>query len=281
MKKRTIDIATIIGIVLAFGLVIFGMIVDTDSETKMISGFTIEKLENFLDIPSIFIVLGGTLGALLMMFPINQFAKIIKHTRILFMPNKYDPMKYIETLVESAKKARMSGLLSLEEDAAQMDDMFLKNGIQMVVDSVDPEIVTAQLEDWMANIEARHAQECSLYDKGASLAPGFGMIGTLIGLVNLMKNLTDVASVGPSMAVALITTFYGSLLANAVFMPIAHKLRVRHDEEALCLNIISEGIQSIQAGENPNFIQTKLMNMLPEYQQKKLAKTMGSADSAE
>ena len=153
-----------------------------------------------------------------------------------------------------------------------MDDVFLKNSIQMIVDSVDPENVKVQMESWIDSVEERHLQECSFYEKGAALAPGFGMIGTLIGLINLMKKLDDIDSVGPNMAVALITTFYGSVMANVIFTPIANKLMVRHDEEYLCMRIISEGIQSIQAGENPNLIQERLLHMLPEYKQSKLRK---------
>ncbi len=272
MKKKAIDIATIIGVVLSFGLVFFGIIVVVDNDTKAITGINMDALINFYDLPSVLIVIGGTIGVLLMMFPITQFTKIIKHASILYMPKVYDPAKYITELTEIAQKARVSGLLSLEEDVAQMDDMFMKNSVQMIVDSVDPEAVKAQMEEWMGHIEGRHEQECSFYDKGAAIAPGFGMIGTLIGLVNLMKNLSDINSVGPSMAVALITTFYGSVLSNVVFMPIGNKLRVRHEEEFLCLLIISEGVQAIQAGENPKFIETKLLNMLPEYKQKELIK---------
>ncbi len=274
MKKKAIDIASIIGFILAFGLVVFGIGVVTDSDTKAITGFNPGLFINFYDLPSIFIVIGGTIGALFLMFPLSQFGKIGKHLMIIFMPTKYDEAKYIETIVETAKKARMSGLLSLEEDIAQMGDLFMKNSVQMIVDSVDPEIVKSQMSDWMDNLDDRHTSDFAFYDKGAALAPGFGMIGTLIGLVNLMKNLQDIASVGPSMAVALITTFYGSLLANALFMPISNKLRVRHEEEMMCLSLVKEGVQSIQAGENPNFIQTKLINMLPEYKIKKISKTM-------
>ena len=276
MKKRSIDFASIIGILLAIVLVIFGIMVQTNPETKAITGFTTTTLMNFVDIPSIFIVMGGTLGCLLIMFPLSQFMKIPKHMQIIYMPKQYDAPKYIDIIVESAKKARMSGLLSLEEDADQIHDVFLKNSLRMIVDSVDPD-----MESWMDSIDERHIQECAFYDKGGAIAPGFGMIGTLIGLINLMKNLSDIDSVGPNMAVALITTFYGSFLSNVIFLPIANKLRVRHEEEYLCMRIISEGIQAIQAGENPNLIQSRLLNMLPEYKQKKILKKTGGAQPAE
>lgn len=266
--KRSTDIATIIGLVLAFGFMFFGVITNTDPITKEIS-FVMANLLNFFDPTSLLIVVGGTFACLMVMFPLQQFMKIPKHLLILVMPKKYEPTKYIETLVECAKKARISGLLALEEDTAQMEDPFVKNSIQMVVDSVDPEKVKLQMESWLDNIDERHAQERAFYDKGAALGPAFGMIGTLIGLVNMMRNLQDSATVGPNMAVALITTFYGSILANVIFTPIANKLKVRHEEEYLCMRIVCEGVEAIQAGENPKLIQDKLLHILPEYKKKK------------
>ena len=276
MKKRSIDIASIIGFLMAIGLVVFGIITKTElvNGAKVMSIQTI-NMKNFVDPASIMIVVGGVIGCLFIMFPLAQFAKIPKHLKIIFMPKQYVTTKYITILVECAKKARMSGLLSLEEDANQMDDPFLKNSIQMIVDSVDPENVKMQMESWMDSIEERHIQECAFYEKGAALAPGFGMIGTLIGLINMMTDLSDIDKVGPNMAVALITTFYGSLLANVIFSPIASKLMVRHDEEYLCMIIVSEGVQAIQAGENPNLIEERLLHMLPEYKQNKLRKKGG------
>jgi chemotaxis protein MotA len=205
--------------------------------------------------------------ALMVSFPGSQLAKVPKHMRIVLMPKKYDPGAYIGQLVEFAKKARINGLLALEEDLAGIDDTFLKNSMMMVVDSVDPEKVKQQLEARLDHMDDRHAQERALYSKGASYAPAFGMIGTLIGLINLLKDMADVSTIGPNMAVALITTFYGTVLSNLIFTPIANKLQSRHEEEFLCNMIICEGVQAIQAGENPKFIQERLMNLLPQYKQ--------------
>lgn len=266
--KRKIDLMTILGLTLAVALMFVGIILSKDINTGEYSiGFV--NLKNFWDPTSVAIVIGGTFGALMIMFPASQFTKIGKHMSILFMPKQYDPKKYIDKLIELAKKARINGLLSLEEDAAEIDDAFMKNSIQMIVDSLDPEKVKIQMESWLDDMDERHYQERTFYDNGAALGPAFGMIGTLIGLINMMKSLSDVESVGPNMAVALITTFYGSLLANLIFSPISNKLRVRHDEEFLCKRIISEGVQAIQSGENPNLIRDRLMNMLPEYKKKR------------
>ncbi len=293
--KRAIDIASIVGIILAFGLVVFGMVygdvpeldsseqpvLDENGDPVVNKGIDFGRMGAFIDPPSIAIVIGGTIGTLVLMFPLSQMAKVPKHLAIVFMPKQYVPSKYIETLVECARKARMSGLLALEEDAANMTDPFMKNGIQMTVDSVDPEKVKTQMESWLDNIDERHAQERSFYDKGAALAPAFGMIGTLIGLVLMLGNLTDIESVGPNMAVALLTTFYGSILANIIFAPISNKLRVRHDEEYLCMRIVCEGVQAIQAGENPNLIQDRLLNLLPTYAQKKYSGGGGDGEGGD
>ncbi|MEG2770023.1 MAG: MotA/TolQ/ExbB proton channel family protein, partial [Oscillospiraceae bacterium] len=141
-------------------------------------------------------------------------------------------------------------------------DEFTRNSLMLVVDSVDPEKVKMLLESELDYLDERHAQAREFYDKGAAFGPAMGMLGTLIGLINLLKQMDDPSALGPAMAVALITTFYGSLLANLVFSPISAKLKARHDEEYLCKMIISEGVQSIQAGENPRFIEEKLTQFL-------------------
>lgn len=262
--KRVFDIATVIGFAMAIGLVIFGILSTKDLETGKLS-FSTGNLTAFWDPASAAIVIGGTFGCLFIMYPIAQFKKIPKHMKVIFLPQKFTAYDYIDILVESAKQARMNGLLSLEETANSMTDPFLKSSIQMIVDSVDPETVQSQMEAWIENVSERHVQECTFYDKGAAIAPGFGMIGTLIGLINLMKNLSDIDSVGPNMSVALITTLYGSFIANVVFMPFSTKLSVRHEEEFLCMMLVFEGVKGIQAGESPTLIQSRLMNMLPEY----------------
>ncbi|MCI2047883.1 MAG: motility protein A [Faecalibacterium sp.] len=277
--KRKIDINTLLGLVLGLGCMFLSIIISKDGVTGAYS-ISVINLGNFIDPMSILIVFGGTIAALMIMFPVSQFTHIPKHLQIILMPHTYEPTKYIETLVECAKKARINGLLALEEDLNAMDDPFMKQSIQMVVDSVDPEKVRTQMESWLDSMDERHAQERAFYDKGAAMGPAFGMVGTLIGLINMMKNLSDTASVGPNMAVALVTTFYGSLLANLIFSPISNKLQVRHEEEYLCLSLVSEGVQAIQAGENPNVIQEKLLRMLPAYKQKKYTGAAG-AEGAE
>ena len=259
---RGFDINSFLGLIIAMVLMVIGIILtkSTDEATgEAVYIINWASLLNFWDPTSVFIVVGGTFASLMIAFPVSQFAKIPKHMGIIFSPKKYTPESYIEQIVTCAKKARINGLLALEEDVNQMTNAFLKSSLMMVVDSVDPDKLNEQLEASLENLDERHGQDCSFYDKGAALAPAFGMIGTLIGLINMLKDLQDIESIGPNMAVALITTLYGSMLANILFMPIANKLRMRHEEEYLCMKIVSEGVKGIQAGENPNFIEERLL----------------------
>lgn len=257
------DLMSILGWILGTLLILGGMITSTDPTTKAVS-FSVENIINFGDVPSVLIVIGGTITALMVSFSGKQLAKFPKHLKIIFAPTKYKPEDYIGQIVEFAKKARVSGLLALEEDLDKVEDQFMKNSLMMVVDSVEPEKVKLQLETQLDYLDERHAQDRAIYDKGSSYAPAFGMIGTLIGLINLMQNLSDVGAIGPNMGVALITTFYGTILSNFIFSPISNKLKIRHEEEYLCKMIICEGVQAIQAGENPNFIEERLAQLLPK-----------------
>lgn len=252
------DIMSLLGWILAIGLMIFGIIFD--GETNQI---VMANLGNFFNVPSIAITIGGTFAALMVSFPLKTFAQIPKHLKIVLFPKKYDPRKYITELVEFAKEARVNGLLALEDKLNNTKDEFLKNSLMLVVDSVDPEKVKTLLETELDYLDDRHAQAREFYEKGAAFGPAMGMLGTLIGLVNMLQKMSDPDALGPQMAVALITTFYGSLLANVLFTPVANKLKVRHEEEYLCKMIISEGVQAIQAGENPRFIEEKLVQLLP------------------
>ena len=274
--KRKLDIMSIAGLVLALLLIVLGIVIVKNPADEG-GGYQIlgSNLKTFFNLPGAVLVLGGTIAAMMLSFPFEQFARVPKHIRIIFIPQQFVPEEYIAKLVECAKKARINGLLALEEDVNSIKDAFLKNSLQMVVDSIDPEKVAVQIERWAQNIDERHFQERAFYDKGAQLAPALGLVGTLVGLINMFKNLSDISMVGASMAVALITTFYGACLAYLVFSPISNKLRARHDEEYLCMEIVYEGIQAIQSGENPNLIQEKLEHLLPAYRQKDLSVKQG------
>lgn len=271
------DIMTILGWIV--GLVLIGFGITFQQATDVAAAeFIWTNLKNFLDYPSLAITCGGTMAALMVAFPISAFGKVGKHLKICIFPTKYDPFSYIDQIVEFAKEARMKGLLSLEDKLNETKDVFLKNSLMLVVDSVDPEKVHNLLEAELDHLDERHAQDRTFYDKGGAFAPGFGMIGTLIGLVNMLKQMSDPDALGPAMAVALLTTLYGSMLANLFFSPISNKLRIRHDEEYLCKVLICEGVEAIQAGENPNFIQEKLEKLV--FKGKK-RKSTGKADDDE
>lgn len=270
--KRKLDLMSIIGMFLAIAFIVGSIMLQSVTAEDGTKSFEIwpQNLGSFYDLPSIGIVVGGVIAVLMISFPLDQFARIPKHLRIIFSPQQFVPEEYIGVLVECAKKARINGLLALEEDANAVEDVFLRNSLQMIVDSIDPEKVKYQMESWVNSVEERHIQERNFYDKGAAYGPAFGMIGTLIGLINMLKSLEDVSSVGPAMSVALVTTFYGSCLANIFFAPISNKLKVRHDEEYICMLIVCEGVQSIQSGENPKLIEDKLIHLLPNYRREKL-----------
>ena len=178
--KRKLDIMSITGLVLGLALIVMGIVlVKTPADEG--GGYQIltVNLKTFFNLPGAAIVLGGTIAALMLSFPLEQFARVPKHIRIIFMPQRYVPEEYITRLVYFAKKARISGLLALEKDVNSIKGAFLKNSLQLIVDSIDPEKVKTQMELWSQSIEERHIQERAFYDKGAQLAPAFGLVGTL------------------------------------------------------------------------------------------------------
>lgn len=251
------DLSTLIGIVLGFVIIVVSITMDD-----------IKAINNFINMPSLFIVVGGTIMAIVASYPFSILKNIPSHMRILFQGKRFHNMSCIETLVEFAMEARKNGLLALEQKAEELKEPFFKYAIMMIVDSHDPQDVRTLLNDELYYMTTRHETEIGIYEKGTVLAPAFGMTGTLIGLINMLMglNLADGASdsLGASMSVALITTFYGCLLANLFFAPIAKKLTIRNDEEYLYKQLIIEGVLSIQAGDNPKFLKEKLYCYLKE-----------------
>lgn len=223
----------------------------------------------FWDLPSVGIVVGGTIAALITCYPMGILKSVPKHILTAVKGRQHDPMEYIDTIVEFAMIARKSGLLALEEKANALEDPFLKQGLFLIVDAIDSDKVKELLEGDLNYLEVRHDDGAGFWDKGAAFAPAFGMVGTLIGLIKMLAalNFSDsggAAAIGMGMSLALVTTFYGVLLANLVFTPISSKLRLRHAEETLCKEIIIEGVLSIQSGENPKFIREKLVSFLAQ-----------------
>ena len=231
------------------------------------NGIDFELLKNFISAPSIFITFGGTIFALVAAFPFKTFAHLPKHLKLVFGRNQKDPYKYVEIITELSRQARQKGLLSLEEKAMGFEDEFLRDSLLLVVDAVDSDKLKAWCDQKISNMQRRNQEERKFYEMGAALAPAFGMIGTLIGLVNMLKamNLEGGPDVlGSNMSVALITTFYGALLANCIFLPMANKIEIAQDREMLFNEMIVEGVISIKEGENPRFIREKLMNFLSD-----------------
>ena len=257
------DIMSILGWVLMIVLIVYGIVFDKDA------GLVLDNLKNFWDVNSVAVVLGGVITALMVSFPMNMFTKIPRHLKIIFMPKKYNPRDYIDQVVDLAEEARTSGLLSLEAKLEECKDEFLKNGMMLVVDAVDAEKVKSILESELEYLDERHAQDRAFYDRASGYGPAFGMIGTLMGLTNMLNQLDDPDAIAPAMALALVTTFYGSVLSNGVFTPISNKLKIRHEEEYLCKMIVMEGIQGIQAGDAPRFLREKLEQLIPGYLVKK------------
>jgi chemotaxis protein MotA len=240
-----VDIATLLGIFLGIGSILWGM---------MGGG----SLSTFVEFRSMAITFGGAIAGTLIAFPFSRVVQTFKIAGKIFQKQEQDPESVIATLVAFAERARRDGLLALEDEAQHLPDPFLQKGIQLVVDGTDPELVRSILEIELSFLEERHKQGQRLFETIGFLAPAFGMIGTLIGLIQMLKQLQDPSTVGPNMAIALITTLYGALLANLVCIPTANKLGVRSSEEILLKEVIIEGILSIQAGENPRIVREKL-----------------------
>ncbi len=270
------DLMSILGWLLMIGTVIFGIMFDS----KTVS-FIPDNIGNFWDPSSVAVVLGGVITALMVSFPISIFGKIPRHLKIIFAPRKYNPQKYIDEVVELAEEARSNGLLSLEAKLEETKDEFLKNGMMLVVDAVDAEKVRSILEKELEYLDDRHARDRAFYDMAAGYGPAFGMVGTLMGLINMLKQLSDPDAIAPAMALALVTTFYGSILSNGIFLPISNKLKIRHEEEYLCKMIVMEGIQGIQAGDAPRFLREKLEQLIPGYIVKKGSKGKGGGEAAD
>ncbi|NLJ79148.1 MAG: motility protein A [Tissierellia bacterium] len=243
------DISTVVG--LASGILVM-----------ILSIFISGELSVFWDIPSVIIVLGGTMASTLTCFPLRDFLDTSKVIRKAFLYRDESPDRVIEEIINLANIARKEGLLSLEEYAEGLDDVFLQKGIMLIVDGTDPELVRNILDTELVFLEERHAEGQSIFETMGTFAPAFGMIGTLIGLINMLRYLDDPSTIGPNMSVALVTTFYGSLLANVIFLPLANKLKVRSRSEVLIKELMIEGLLAIQAGENPRIIEEKLKTFI-------------------
>ncbi len=258
------NITYIIGLVGAFGVMVVGMM-------QAEGGMLPSQIMNFWDPASVFITIGCTIAVLIASFPPSALKSIPKHFQVLMNAKKYDPMAVIDKLVELAQVARKNGLLALEEMGNQESDPFFKFCIMLIVDNNDADQAKEIMMNDIEQASARHEDAAGMYDKASAVAPAFGMVGTLVGLINMLKGMDvsaedGASNIGTAMGTALITTLYGCVLAHMIFGPIATQLRQRDEEEMLCKLIIVEGIMSIQAGANPKFLREKLLTFMSQKQ---------------
>lgn len=245
------DISGIISVISTFGVIIIGM---------AIAG----SPARFVDAASFFIVIGGGIGTLFFSYPLKKCIELIQVLKVVFRSQQLDVNEVRPVMVSFAEKARREGLLALEDDLVELNDRYLRKGLQLVVDGTDPDVVEEIMRKELHYLNRRHSFGSGVMDHLAGVFPSLGMIGTLIGLVVMLGNLENPDQLGPSMAVALITTFYGAVIANVVAAPMGERLRTKSEEEKLQKELMIEGVLSIQAGDNPRIVEEKLKAFLRE-----------------
>lgn len=247
------DIATIAGFGICIFFILFGILL----------GGT---LGAFVSISSMFITFGGTFGGLFIQFKMSQVKNAINIAKKAFKNEETDIEMLITNIVSYAEMARREGLLVLEREIENISDKFLEKGIRLIIDGAEQEVVKSMLEIELQYLAERHAIGKEIWDSLGASCPSWGMIGTIIGLIIMLGNLSDPSSLGPAMATALLTTFYGAVGAFMIFTPIAGKLSVKSKEEILTKKIIIEGVLSVQTGDNPRMVEEKLKLFLPPAQ---------------
>ena len=248
------DIATLIGVIAGVILITVAM---------SLGG----GLGGFIDIPSILIVIGGTFAATLINFPLKQFLRTMKVGMKLLFAKEEDPLEIIRRYIQLAVLVRKEGQLALEEASTTVQHPFMRKGLLLVADGVDAEALNGILRLQNVTVQQRHKIPQEVLKAGGRWAPAFGMIGTLIGLVSMLGSMDDPSQIGPKMAIALLTTMYGALIANLFCLPMAGKLKQRTEQEVLINTIIAEGLQGLQMGLNPRLLEEKLKAFLPTAQQ--------------
>ena len=245
------DLASIIGVILAFLLIIGSILVGGGS------------FGSFIDIPSGLVVIGGAIAAVMISFPLKSLLGMPMIVKNVFLNKPSSVRGLIEQIVSLAETARRDGLLALEGRLDEVDNNFIKLGIQMAVDGTRPEVIEDIMRTEIEAVATRHRDGKSVMDQMGRFAPAYGMIGTLMGLIMMLSNMSDPSSIGAGMAVALITTLYGAIVANVLCLPFAEKLGFLNKQELLELEIIVRGIMAIQSGENPRVVEQKLNTFLP------------------
>ncbi len=237
------DITSIVGIIIGVGCLVLAVK---------------DNLVLFWNPPSLMITFGGAFAATLLNYPAAQVLRVLKVTQKAFFSRPMTPYAVVDKIITLAEKARREGLLALDNEMAKIDDEFMRKSLQHVVDGMDRDVLKDSLEKELGFLQDRHKLGQEIFVSIGTYCPAFGMIGTLMGLILMLYNLDNPKKVGPGMAVAIITTFYGALASYLIFLPIAGKLKVRSQEELLLKEVIMEGVLSIQAGESPRVIGEKL-----------------------
>ena len=243
------DIASFIGIFGGIAVVMFG-------------AFMGSSLGGLIDVPSMFITIGGSYMCLFLTYPLSYVIGIFKVMGKVFKIADYKEKEMVQKLVALSEKSRRTGLLALEEEIQDFEDDFLRTGLRNVIDGIDGAAIRVSMENELTQMEERHNKWISLVNAWATLAPGFGMLGTVIGLIGMLLNIEDKSSLGPNMAVALVTTFYGSMMSNWMLIPIASKLAYQNNLEVRSKEMIIEGILGIQSGDHPRILAQRLLTYL-------------------
>lgn len=239
------DIATIVGIISAFGLVLIAIL--------MGGGLTM-----FINVPALLVVVGGTLGATMINYPLKEVIGVLNVVRNVLFTKNMPVNELISRFVDFANKTRREGILALESEMNNVKDEFLKKGVQLSIDGLEPQEIKDILSIEIESVNTRHQLGAEVFITMGTYAPALGMIGTLIGLVQMLQSMEDPSTIGPAMAVALLTTFYGSIMANIICMPFAGKLKTRSQEEMLTKELTVQGIISLSSGDNPRIMEQKL-----------------------
>jgi len=240
-----LDISTFIGILVAGGLVITSILMGGSGAW-------------FVNYPSIMIVVGGTMGATLLAYPLADVLGVFKVAKNVFLHKSQPVSQLIPQMVELAKKARQEGILSFESQLDHIENPFLVRGLQMAIDGMEASAIEDVLTTETIYIDERHRLGAEIFTTMGAFAPAVGMLGTIIGLVQMLMQMEDPSQIGAPMAVALLTTFYGTLLANLIFLPIAGKLKTRSKQELLTKQMVIDGVISIQSGDNHRIVEQKL-----------------------
>ena len=268
-EGTVVDIASLLGLVLCFIFVFISISIGDQGVAAVL---------NFLDAPSAMITFGGAFMCIMASYQMQDFIAGLKSIALVFKVPQINTPDVIRKIIELSNVARKEGLLSLEEASSEIEDSFLRKGILLIVDGTDPELVRAIMDTELTSVDGRHRKKIAFWEDLGAMGPAWGMIGTLIGLINMLQQMDDPSSIGPSMAIALITTLYGSLLANWICAPVATKLKGNNNEEMVVKEIMIEGLLSIQAGENPRVIEEKLKSFLNPAQKAEMEEGGGEAD---